>query len=237
MRKYVMNRVAEARERLAPVLRELGLTLYVADNSEDTAIFFRGLLDSRNGSLSNPRSPVTLRFALPQYVEGREAQWHDADLHVDDWRLKPLGRSGWSHQRWWGTEAVPIEKAGNRMFAWIEGKIRKHGVITPVANQDWIVDSEALADLYWEIGGRLRGLAIVRVPMQFGKLSEEVEALTFQDREGRRVHIVPGGIGTVLIDGQEAGKYYGNTAWAARLVERLKKGSEAAVSGLEPPRR
>lgn len=237
MRKYVVNRVAEARERLGPVLKELGLRLYVADNLEDTAIYFRGKPDSRNGTMLRPASPVTIRFDLPQYLEGKEAQWQqDAELHVDDWRLKPLGRSGWSHRRWWGFEAFPIEKTGDRMFAWIEGKIRKHGVITPVANQPGIVNSNELADLYWEIGGRIRGLAIVRVPIQVGDEYDDVEALTFQDHEGRRIHIAPG-VGKVLIDGELVGRYRGDTPRAARLAERLTKGSEAAVSSLEPPRR
>lgn len=61
MRHYIRNRVAEAREHLRPVLKELGLNLMVSDRENHEEIYFAGKpIERFHGE--RPWSPVTIHF-------------------------------------------------------------------------------------------------------------------------------------------------------------------------------
>jgi hypothetical protein len=229
MRDYMKNRVAEAREALDPVLKELDLTLKVAESRYETTIYFRGSLQP--GMVDWPRSPILINFRWePDGRANPEAKWSDGRIEIQDWRPKPLGGTGWFHRRWWDSKVLGIEKTDNAMFTWIGNMIRRKGVFTP-SGQPNMVDSEKLADAYWAIGRRIRDLGIVELDSEIGPR----EALTFQDHLGRRIHMIfHGGTTLLMIDGEAVGRFDDRALSAAVLAEHLKTGRFSAAHDITP---
>ncbi|CAH0131391.1 MULTISPECIES: hypothetical protein [Rhizobium/Agrobacterium group] len=238
MRHYIRNRVAEAREHLQPVLKELGLNLMVSDRENQEEIYFAGKPIERFYG-ERLWSPVTIHFNRSITPAGRkEAQWEDAHLCIEDWRPKPLGRTGRVHRRWWGYKHLPVEKTGKEMFAWMEKTIRKHGAFI-YGSDSGHVSSEELADTYWELfrERKIKDLDIVTIESE----RWNHDALTFQDHLGRRIHMVYAGVGELMIDGELVGTFNKRTPFKTRLAESLKTGSswvkelyDPVVSGMNP---
>ncbi|ERM03186.1 hypothetical protein Q644_12785 [Brucella intermedia 229E] len=206
MRHYIRNRVAEAREHLRPVLKELGLNLMVSDRENQEEIYFVGKpLEHFDGN--RLLSPVTIHFnrGIAPPAGRKEAQWQDAYLCIEDWRLKPLGRTGRVHRRCWDYKFLPVEKTGKEMFAWMGRMIRKHEAFIYESEPEH-VDSEELADTYWALfrGRKIKDLDIVTI--EGGRWNHD--ALTFQDHLGRRIHMVYAGVGgELMIDGELVGTF------------------------------
>ncbi|MFJ1308315.1 hypothetical protein [Agrobacterium sp. P15N1-A] len=231
MRHYMRNRVAEAREHLRPVLKELGLNLMVLDKENQEEIYFVGKPLERFGGI-RPLSPVTIRFnkgIAP--ADRKEAQWQRAYLCIEDWRLKPLGRTGRVHRRCWDREFLPVEKTGKEMFAWMGRMIRKHEAFI-YSSEPGHVDSEELADTYWELfrGRKIKDLDIVTIEGE----RRNHDALTFQDHLGRRIHMIYAGVGKLMIDGELVGTFKKDTPSKTQLAESLKIG-RSWVKGMYNP--
>lgn len=218
MRDYLKNRAAEAREELGPLLREMGLTLEVAEPRYETIIHFRGSLQP--GTVDWPKSPVLIRFDWePDGRPNPEADWSDGKVEIMDWRPKPLGGTGWVHSRWWDSKVEDIDKTGKAMFSWMRSIIRRKGVFIP--DQPNMIHDEKLADAYWKIGRSIKDLGIVKLDFEPGPR----EALTFQDHLGRRIHMVfHAGTALLMIDGEPVGRFDDEKLPAAKLAVRLKTG-------------
>jgi len=218
MRDYLKNRVAEAREELGPLLKEMGLTLEVAEQRHETIIHFRG--SHQPGMVDRPESPVLIRFDWePDDRPNPEANWSSGRVEIEDWRPRPLGSTGWVHSRWWNSTVMNIEKTDKAMFEWLRGLIRRKGVFNP--GQPNMIYDEKLADAFWKIGRKIRDLGIVKLDWENGPR----EALTFQDHLARRIHMVfHAGNGTLIIDGEIAGRFDDRKLPAANLAEYLKTG-------------
>lgn len=227
MRSFVKNRLAEVREHLGPALSDLGLSISVENSLYDTSIRF-----VRDRPFAY--SPVSIRFGWnPEYDDtGHDAQWSEAYLSIDDMRAKPLGSTGWSHRRWWGSKEIAFEKTGEAMFSWISSSVRRRKLIAP-SEEPQTARSEEMADAYWEIGRKIKDLAVVRIDMEG---DTEREALTFQDHLGRRVHMAFGGTGYLLIDGEVVGHFpHHRTETCALIAEQLKTGYSPVTSLLYSP--
>ncbi len=207
--KFMRNRHAEIQEHLLPLVKELGLeriTVTRSNRHDGYEVFFQGPEPARNDSAYS-FSPVSIIFNREGSTDLPEADWRECGFAIEDWRSKPLGKTGWSHRRCWDEKLVRVDAEGSKLFSWIKSRIRAEGVVHVDPNSTEFIQSTMLADVYWEIRREIRDLGIVRIPGKF----EEQEALTFLGHNGRRVHMrfpTNGNFrGTVLLDGDEMGDF------------------------------
>jgi hypothetical protein len=133
----------------------------------------------------------------------REANWSVATLRIGHWYARPVGDSGWTRfGKWDETEEDALDQRDD-LFGWIEGEIRRYGLVALRPERVGEVATEELEETYLRLQGIVDDMAIVWVPTKFG----QDEAITFQDPDGKRIHIcfAPYKFTLVLVDGQEIG--------------------------------
>lgn len=224
MHPYLQPRADEINERLGPVLRELGLRTRLTYLDGYPRFIFEA---PKKSGFSKPFSPVAIDFKPKSVTKLPEAPWISAFIAISEWEKKPVGDTGWSHRRLWQTTGYTIRSVGAYVLDEVEGHIRERGLINlDPPGQDWIVDSEELADAVADIANDIRDLAIVRIEDEKGKA---VEAITFQDSEWRRIHMTfpKHDNGRVLVDGEHAGSFNPTSARrVGRLAHRLARARE-----------
>ncbi|MCK8780806.1 hypothetical protein M0654_12505 [Rhizobium sp. NTR19] len=217
MHPYVRTRAAEIDEKLGPVLKEMGLRKRVFTHPYEYEFFFS---KPRRKDLVKPFSPVSIFFWRDPDL--REAEWHAATVKIGHWSARAVGDSGWTRfGKWDETEEEGLHHRDD-LFGWLEGEIRARGLVELRPERPGEVATEELEETYLRLQSIVPDIAIVWVETEYGRY----EAVTFQDPEGRRIHIcfAPYRFTPVLVDGQKIGTCSGPER-AAVIAEVLSKGS------------
>lgn len=195
---FMTKPLAEIEHHLGPLLKKLELRTYCAEATRNYYVTFEGGKCRETWGFA----PIELAFPHKNTTTKRSPAWKDVCILESDYSMKKLGDTGFVHRRRWkrkshhlGTDNEKVDVG--EVFAMIKRMIRKSGKIIelPPAN---FIENKTLADIFWYLDGRVAGLGICRIddPAEepsFYKdaitFNFEIEALTFLDQEGRRVHI------------------------------------------------
>ncbi|MBY5646368.1 hypothetical protein [Rhizobium leguminosarum] len=204
----VDNRIAEIREKLGPLLDEMGIEASVRFARRSAIVSF----------LPKPGetrfSPVEIVFGdrghyLDDDHEGRQieddrqASWNDAYVKVHKFHCRPLGETGWEAWESQDRKQHRIRRKGKDLYRWLSRLILSNGVVPTGGVTPFCVASHSFANAYTMVA---RTFPDVRVDQEFpSDDGSPTETLSFLDAQGRSVEIsmrVGDAHSTVLIDGE-----------------------------------
>ncbi|MBY3144047.1 hypothetical protein HFO63_00280 [Rhizobium laguerreae] len=206
---FMRKRMAQIRKHLGPVMKKMNLEALCVDEG------WRYVVDFQT---DRSFSPIALQFTYRNRTDDRRPSWSEVRILHGDYRKKKLGDTGWVHMRKWSERRLPIEADAEgrvnveQMFAAIARKLQANKLAT-FRREPMKLASEVLADIFWEIDGRIPDLGVTRVAHEEFPDDERMqyEALTFIDHDGRRIHMCLGlgdGRGPIYADGEMIGHFH-----------------------------
>ncbi|MBX5173211.1 hypothetical protein HJB84_25655 [Rhizobium sp. NZLR1b] len=195
----VDNRIAEIREKLGPLLDEMGIEASVQFTRRSATVSFL----PKQGETCF--SPVEIVFGDgDQYLEDdHEASWSDAHVKVHQFHCRRLGETGWEAWESQDREQHSIKRKGKDLYRWLSRLIESNGVVPTGGVTPYCIASHSFANAYTMVA---RPFPDVRVDQEISSDDgSPTETLTFLDAQGRSVEIsmrVGDAHSTVLIDGE-----------------------------------
>ncbi|MBB3947620.1 hypothetical protein GGQ73_003588 [Rhizobium skierniewicense] len=181
MAKFIRNRLDEIQDRLGPTLRRIGHKPIARRSGTSFAI---GLVPVKGNVFS---SPVEIIFDDKSISGLSEASWKHAHMSEYVYSRRVLGDTGWESWKYHRETRHEIEGEGDAMFEWLSAFIDERELIPDATRAPNCLVNSNCGDAYLSLVQNFSDVEIERLPFLDGGMV--VEALSFEDHEGREVNI------------------------------------------------